>query len=74
MMNMPPIDQAMLGIQRGLQGVNKAATQVAAGTLDQTALLEAMISLKAQATVVSASAQVVRTSNDMLGAVLDILA
>jgi hypothetical protein len=73
-MNISAMDQGVLGMQRGMQGMHRASEQIAAGNLDQAALVEAMISLKAQATVVSASAHVVQVTDDMLGAVLDIFA
>lgn len=73
-MNISPMSSAMLGIHRGMQGMQKAAEEMASTKGEQAQLTEAMVGLKMQANLVEASAKVVRTSDDMLGSVLDIIA
>lgn len=73
-MNVSPASQGLLGIQRGMQGMQKAAEEIASTKGEHAQLTEAMVNLKAQANLVEAATKVVKTSDDMLGSVLDIMA
>lgn len=68
------------GIQEGLQGIEGAARKIARGGTDGprgtadagTGLTNALVDLKLYERSVEASAQVVRTADETLGALLDI--
>jgi hypothetical protein len=73
-MNTSAMDNGVLGIQHGMQGMAKATATIASGTQSPADLTEALIALKTQATLVEASAKMIKTSDEALGAILDILA
>lgn len=70
------------GIQDGLQGMDNAARRIARGGVDgpqgtasgSGGLLEPMVDLKLYERSVEASAQVVKTADETLGTLLDIMA
>jgi len=69
------------GIQRGFDGAEKAATDIVrSGTVDGAAgsnsndVVEAVVDLKLYQRSVEASAQVVRTADEVLGTLLDTMA
>ena len=72
-MTIPAMDNGVMGIQNGLQGMAKAASTIASGTQSPADLTEALVALKAQAVLVEASAKVLQTSDDAMGAILDIM-
>lgn len=73
-MNISPASQGLYGIQLGMQGVQKAATDVVNSKGEHYQLTEAMVSLKAQATTVEAASKMVKASDEMMGSVLDVIA
>ncbi len=70
------------GIQSGMMGMENAARQIARGGVDGPqgsadsgkGLLEPIIDLKLYERSVQASAQVVKTADETLGSLLDIMA
>ena len=70
------------GIQDGIQGMDSAARRIARGGVDgpqgtangSGGLLEPMVDLKLYERSVEASAQVVKTADETLGTLLDIMA
>lgn len=71
-------DSGLTGIRNGLDGLQKTASQIAsketmAGDNPQN-LAELMVELKMNQNQVSASAQVVKANDEMLGTLLDIKA
>lgn len=70
------------GIQDGLQGMDNAARRIARGGVDgpqgtangSGGLLEPMMDLKLYERSVEASAQIVKTADETLGTLLDIMA
>ncbi|MDX1636269.1 MAG: flagellar biosynthesis protein FlgE [Marinobacter sp.] len=70
------------GIQDGIQGMDNAARRIARGGVDgpqgtangSGGLLEPMVDLKLYERSVEASAQVVKTADETLGTLLDIMA
>lgn len=71
-------DSGLTGIRNGLDGLQKTASQIAsketmAGDNPQN-LAELMVELKMNQNQVSASAQVVKANDEMLGTLIDIKA
>ncbi len=68
-------NQAMLGVQRGLQGAQQNAAKIAsAGQLggdDPGGLVEPLVGLKLNELQVQASAEVIKSVDEMLGSLLD---
>lgn len=67
------------GVQQGIQGAEQAATKIVrAGTVDGPSgandVVEPIVELKLYERSVQASAQVVRTADEVLGTLLDTLA
>jgi len=68
------------GVQQGVQGIEKAASEIVrAGTVDGPAgsnsdVVEPIVDLKLYERSVEASAQVVKTADEVLGTLLDTLA
>ncbi len=70
------------GIQDGIQGMDNAARRIARGGVDgpqgtangSGGLLEPIVDLKLYERSVEASAQVVKTADETLGTLLDIMA
>ena len=72
------LDTGLTGIRNGLDGIQKAASQIASkdameGNSPHN-LAESMVDLKVHEHQVSASAQVVKAADDMIGTLLDIKA
>ncbi len=65
--------QAMLGVQRGVDGARENAGKIAqAGqTGDPAALVEPLVNLRFNEMQVQASAEVIKTVDEMLGSLLD---
>ena len=70
------------GIQDGMMGVENAARKIARGGIDGSegtaqgagSLIEPMIDMKLYERSVEASAQVVKTADETLGTLLDVMA
>lgn len=79
-MLIPAAQQGFYGMQTASQGMNRAATEIAqfgrTVVADSAAasLTEPLIDLKMNQTLFSASAQVVGTSDAMVGSLLDVFA
>lgn len=73
-MNISPLNQGLFALHRGLQGMQKSADAVVSSKGEYAQMVEAMVSLKTQAHNVEAATKVVKTSDNMLGSVLDVLA
>lgn len=71
-------DSGLTGIRHGLDGIQQASSQIASKNAMETGgvqqLAESMVDLKVYQLQVSASAQVVKVSDQMLGTLLDIRA
>ena len=71
-------NSGLTGIRNGLGGIQKAASQIASKeTMEGDSpndLVESMVDLKVNRNQVSASAQVVKATDQMLGTLLDIKA
>ena len=69
------LNQAMLGVQRGLAGAQENAAKIAsagnAGGANPADLIEPMVGLKANELQVQASAQVIKTMDELLGSLFD---
>lgn len=73
----PIYGNALQGIQRGFDGLNRNAHAIAhANTLDESVLdsniLDALVQLSANRTQVEASASVIRRADEALSSLLDI--
>lgn len=75
------IQTGVQGVQKGIEGAERAATEIVrSGTVDGAAgsnsndVVEAVVDLKLYERSVEASAQVVRTADEVLGSLLDTLA
>jgi hypothetical protein len=72
------IQTGLQGVQQGIDGVDRAATDIVrAGTVDSVEggeVVEPIIELRLYERSVQASAQVVRTADEVLGTLLDTLA
>ena len=74
------LQTGLQGVQRGLEGVEKAASEITrVGTLEDAArstrdVIEPMVDLKLYERSVEASAQVVKVADEVLGTLLDTLA
>lgn len=67
-------NQAVLGVQRGLQGAQENAAKIASATQqggDPTNLVKPLVGLMANERQVQASAAVIKTVDKMLGALFD---
>jgi hypothetical protein len=67
-------NQAMLGVQRGLQGAQENAAKIAsAGQMggSPAGLVEPLVGLKLNELQVQASAEVIKAVDEMLGSLLD---
>jgi len=72
------IQTGLQGVQQGIDGVDRAATDIVrTGTVDSVEggeVVEPIIELRLYERSVQASAQVVRTADEVLGTLLDTLA
>ena len=72
------LNSGLAGIQSGLNGLQKAASDIASTeTMEQgspQSLAESLVDLKVYQHQVGASAQVVKAADEMLGTLLDIKA
>lgn len=73
------MNSALLGIQKGLGGMERDAAQVAsAGTSNggdpATDLTQAMVELQSNRLQVEAAAKVMKAADETLGSIIDILA
>jgi len=79
-MNLSSIQQTGLeGIQRGLQGIEKSASEIVkAGVTDgasgSTSFIEPIVELKLYERSIEASAKVVKVADEVLGTLLDTMA
>ena len=69
------INQAVLGIQRGLYGAQKHASQIASAEQFQSkspaGLIEPLTGLRMDALQVAASSKVLKAVDDMIGSLFD---
>jgi hypothetical protein len=74
----PASGQALTGIQRGLEGLQRNAAEIAGGgRMDgegQRSVSEPLVEQIRNAAQVEASVKVLQTENDMLGSLLDVKA
>jgi flagellar hook protein FlgE len=74
-MKIVPLDNALLGIQRGLTGAGRAVAKIAsAGQFNNdnpTDLAKAVVQLHEAKIQVQASARALRTADEMMGTLLD---
>jgi hypothetical protein len=72
----PSYQSGLLGIRRGMDGLdrNAAAVAQAAGSEGQAPVLKPLVAAMADRWQVQASAQVVRTTDSALGSLLDVKA
>ena len=72
------VNSGLTGVQKGLDGIEKAASQLASKDTmegaDTKSIAEALIDLKVSERQVAASAQVVKAVDDAIGTLLDIKA
>jgi flagellar basal body rod protein FlgG len=73
------LNTGLHGIQKGFEGVEKAATEIVRGGADGPAgsnadMVEPLVDLKLYERAVEASAQIVKTADEVLGTLLDTLA
>jgi flagellar basal body rod protein FlgG len=72
------LNSGLQGIQQGVAGVEKAAAEIVRAGIDgaegSNDVVEPIIELKLYQRAVEASSQVVRTADETLGTLLDILA
>lgn len=73
------LDSGLTGVRQGIEGVEKAASEIVrAGTVDgadgSNDVIEPIIDLRLYQRSVEASAQVVRTADEVLGTLLDTMA
>jgi flagellar hook protein FlgE len=73
------LDSGLTGVRQGIEGVEKAASDIVrAGTVDgadgTNDVIEPIIELRLYQRSVEASAQVVRTADEVLGTLLDTMA
>jgi len=75
------LQTGLQGVQQGVEGAERAASDIVrSGTVDGAAgsnsndIVEAVVDLKLYARSVEASAQVVRTADEVLGSLLDTMA
>lgn len=73
------LNTGLQGIQKGMEGVEKAAAQIVRGGVDGAAgsnanLIEPIVELKLYERSVEASAQIVKTADEVLGTLLDTMA
>lgn len=85
-MSMGISQTAMLGVQRGMAGMQEAASDIASASsfadgqaisaekAPSKSLTESLVSLKQNEQATQASLQVLKANDDMLGAVLDVFA
>ncbi len=68
-------DQALLGIQRGMQGARENAAKIASADAftngDPSSVVEPLVGLKANEIQVEASAKVLKAVDEMIGSLLD---
>ena len=68
-------NQAVLGIQRGMQGARENAAQIASADTfnngNPASIVEPLVGLKANELQVEASAKVLKTVDEMIGSLLD---
>jgi len=73
------LQSGLQGVQDGLQGVEKAASEIvragtSGGAAGSSDVVEPIVDLKLYERSVNASAQVVRTADEVLGSLLDTMA
>ncbi len=74
------LQTGLQGIERGVEGVERSATEIVrGGAVDGPAgsnsdVVEAVVDLKLYERSIEASAQVVRTADEVLGSLLDTMA
>ena len=73
------LNTGLQGVQKGFEGVEKAASEIVRGGVDGPAgsnadIVEPLIDLKLYERSVEASAQVVKTADEVLGTLLDTMA
>jgi hypothetical protein len=72
---MQAIDSASVGLSAALQRFDRTAASIArAGTPGESDLVADLVTLRTEKIAVAASARVLRTADEMLGTVIDLLA
>ncbi|MCC5796591.1 hypothetical protein [Methylophaga lonarensis] len=76
MSNIPAIQSAMTGIQSGISKINRNAADIASQSVagDAADLTRSLIDMRQNQLQVEASIKVVKTSNEVLGSLLDVKA
>ena len=78
MSSIPALSSGVMGIQKGLDGLNRDAAQIAsAGQFkneSSTDLAKSLTNLTLDKLQVAASAKVVKTAGDTIGTLLDVIA
>lgn len=74
MSNIPAIQSAMTGIQSGISKINRNAADIASQSVagDAADLTRSLIDMRQNQLQVEASIKVVKTSNEVLGSLLDV--
>lgn len=76
MSNISALSSAILGIQRGQQGLRENAAKIASAETfnsnNPVSIVEPMIGLKQNELLIKASAEVVKTVDRTIGSILDI--
>lgn len=73
MADISALNSGLQGIQRGLQGMRKSASEIASAPTaeDGADLTRPMVELMVERTQVQASAKVVKTAGDLIGTLFD---
>ncbi len=77
-MSIAPTNSSLVGIQRGFQNLNRISQNIATagveGNLDVGALARSAVELKATEQQIKASAASLKTENETIGTLLDVIA
>ena len=64
----------LLGVQKGLQGAQASAAQIAGATGDANAMTGALVALKQHELQVAAAAETIKAADEMIGSLIDVFA
>ncbi len=70
-MNIPALQTGIAGINTGLDGMRRNATEIASGKTSPADTARALVDLHANQHQAEASVKVVRAADEMLGSLLD---
>lgn len=72
MANISALNNGIQGVQRGLQGLKKSASEIASANAEEGGeLTRPMVDMAAQRIQVEASAKVAKTAADLIGTLFD---